>query len=116
MWGLGIAALSMILMSQNGPLTLIPGIVFGAVANGGIQSLVTALVGDLVQERHQGRAIGLVHTVGDLGSAVGPPLAYALLPWIGLSWLYVLCAGGFGVTLVAMALWTRPPRRSRLRN
>lgn len=109
MWGLGVAALSMILMSQDGPLTLIPGIVFGAVANGGIQSLVTALVGDLVQERHQGRAVGLVHTVGDLGSAVGPPLAYALLPWIGLSWLYLLCAGGFGAML-GLALWTRPRR------
>lgn len=106
-WGLGVAAFSMTLMGQDGLLTLLTGIVFGAIASGGIQSLTTALTGDLVQKRHQGRAIGLVHTVGDLGSAAGPLLAYALLPWIGLSGLYLLCAGGFGAML-ALVLWARP--------
>lgn len=111
-WGLAIAALGMFLMSQDGLLTLLPGIVFGAIASGGIQSLAAVLVGDWVQGHYQGRAIGLVHTVGDLGSAVGPPLAYMLLPWIGLSWLYLLCAGGFGAVL-ALVFWTRPHPANR---
>jgi Na+-driven multidrug efflux pump len=45
-----------------------------------------------------------VHTVGDLGSAVGPPVAYALLPGLGLSGVYLLCAALFTIGLI-LALW-----------
>jgi MFS family permease len=58
----------------------------------------------LVGREQRGRAIGLVHTAGDLGSAAGPPVAYALLAGIGLSGVYALCAGLFvmGWMLVLM--------------
>jgi hypothetical protein len=30
---------------------------------------------------------------GDLGNAAGPVVAYALLGWVGLSGVYLICAG-----------------------
>ncbi|RMF36343.1 MAG: MFS transporter, partial [Chloroflexi bacterium] len=40
----------------------------------------------------------LLHTVGDLTSALGPPLAYGLLPVLGVPALYLLCAFLFSLT------------------
>ena len=46
--------------------------------------MVTALTGDLVGTEQRGRAIGVIHTASDLGSAIAPPIAYLLLPWMGI--------------------------------
>ena len=82
----------------------ITGIAFGAIAGSSLQTLTTAVAGDAVDEAFRGRAIGLLHTSGDLGSALGPLSAYALLPWIGLTGVYIICAGlfllGFLISLV----------------
>jgi len=71
-----------------------------------VQALATALTGDLVSQAQRGRAIGLLHTAGDLGSAIGPPAAYVLMPWIGLQGVYLLCAGLFAAG-VALAMLFR---------
>lgn len=104
-WGLAMAVASMLLISWDAIITVLVGIALGALASGGIQALVTAVIGDLVQTRQRGRAIGLLHTAGDLGSAAGPLAAYALLPWLGLPWIYRLCAGLFALVLV-WVIWS----------
>ncbi len=43
-------------------------------------------------EQRRGRRLGILFTVGDLASAIGPPLAYALILLIGLSVLYLFRA------------------------
>ena len=91
-WGLAIGVVSMALVAAGAPAAILAGVSLVAVARGTTQALVTALTGDLVSQEQRGRAIGLVHTAGDLGSAVGPPVAYALLSWMGLQGVYVLCA------------------------
>jgi MFS family permease len=64
------------------------------------------LTGDMAVRTRQGRAIGLLHTAGDLGSALGPPVAYALLPSIELPGVYLLCAGLFAVgASLALRFW-----------
>jgi MFS family permease len=98
--GLTIGIISMILIAWSTPAAILVGVSLGAVAGGSVQALVTALTGDLVNQEQRGRAIGLLHTVGDLGSAVAPPVAYALLPWIELSGVYLVSAGLFAVGLV----------------
>ncbi len=98
--GLIIGIVSMVLVSWNTPTTILTGILLGAVASGSVQTLATALTGDLVNQAQRGRAIGLLHTAGDLGSAAGPPVAYALLPLLGLSGIYLICAGLFAAGLV----------------
>jgi MFS family permease len=101
-WSLAIGAVGVALLASDGPVAVLVGIALEAIATSSLQALVIALAGDLAGQEQQGRSIGLVHTVGDLGSAAGPLLAYALLPGIGLPGVYVLCAGLFvaGLALV----------------
>ncbi len=106
-WGLAIGIIGMALVAWGEPLAILIGLSLGAVAGGSVQALVTALTGDLVSQAQRGRAIGLLHTAGDLGSAIGPPAAYALMPWIGLRGVYLLCAGLFAAGL-ALAVLFRP--------
>lgn len=104
-WGLAIGVVSMALVAWGEPIAILAGVSLGAVAGGSIQALVTALTGDLVSQAQQGRAIGLLHTAGDLGSAIGPPAAYALMPWIGLRGVYLICAGLFAAGLALVTLF-----------
>jgi MFS family permease len=53
---------------------------------------MTTRTGDLVGQAQRGKAIGSLHTAGDLGSALGPITAYALLGWISLNGLFLMCA------------------------
>jgi MFS family permease len=105
-WGLGIGIISMALVAWDTPTAILVGVSLGAVTGGSVQALVTTLTGDLVSQAQRGRAIGLLHTAGDLGSAVGPPAAYVLMPWIGLQGVYLLCAGLFAAGL-ALAMLVR---------
>lgn len=102
-WGLAIGIISMALIAWGAPTAILTGLALGAVTVGSVQALVTALTGDLVGQTQRGRAIGLLHTAGDLGSAMGPPVAYALIPWIELQGVYLICAGLFAAGL-ALAL------------
>jgi MFS family permease len=106
-WGLAIGIISMALMAWGKSLAILIGVALAAVTSGGVQTLVTALTGDVISQVQRGRAIGVLHTAGDLGSAIGPPAAYALMSWIGLRGVYLLCAGLFAVGL-AMAMLFRP--------
>ena len=96
-WGVTIAALvigalGMLLLIWDDPIIILLGICFSALAGGSVQALVTTRTGDLVNQAERGKAIGLLHTAGDLGSALGPVTAYALLRWLTLNDLYILCA------------------------
>ena len=103
-WALAVGAAGMALAGQMALAAILAGIGLAAVASGSIQTLATALTGDLVSPGQRGRAIGLLHTAGDLGSAIGPPVAYALLPWLSLTGVYWLCAALFAVEL-PVVLW-----------
>jgi MFS family permease len=85
------------------PLTTVVGVSLTAITGGSNQGLSTALIGDLGNMGRQSQRLGLLFTVGDLASAVGPPLAYALIPLIGLKSVYWLSAGIFAsMFLVAL--------------
>jgi MFS family permease len=110
-WGatafsLALGAISMALVAGNAPAVILLGVSLGAVTAGSLQTLIIALVGDMAVRHQRGRAIGLLHTLGDLGSAAGPPVAYALLPGLGLQGVYLICAGLFALGLVP-TLWAR---------
>ena len=111
--GLVIGAISMLLLGYTTPASILVGVLLGAVAGGSIQALVTALTGDLVEKRQRGRAIGLLHTAGDFGSAAGPLIAYALLMRVGLSGIFLLCVVMF-IAGATLAIWyLRRERRPR---
>ncbi len=94
-WGLACGVACMALLAWGNPTALLIGVAFSALARGIIQSLATILTGDLVPPAQRGRAIGVLNTVGDFGSAVGPTVAYALIPWLGLPTIYLLGAALF---------------------
>ena len=105
-WTLLIAAAGMALLACGPPLVILIGALLGAVASGGLQALIVALTGDLAPGSRRGRSIGLLYTIGDLGSAGGPLLAYALLPYVSLADIYFFCAGLFLVTLILLWRWS----------
>jgi MFS family permease len=107
-----IGVIGMLLISRGNPSAILFGIVFGAVAGSSLQALTTAIVGDAVSDPYRGRAIGLLHTSGDLGSALGPLAAYALLPWIGLTVVYVACAVLFLAGFILSLIFSRSKYRS----
>jgi MFS family permease len=82
-----------------------------AVAGGVIQALAPALAGDRVSPTQHSRALSGVFTVGDFASAIGPPLAFWLLPLTSIGWLCRLCAGVFGVVALFALRWAVSERR-----
>jgi MFS family permease len=95
MAGFGMLALGL-------PLAILFGLPLTSISSGSNQGLSTALVGDLSNGGRHGRYLGILFTVGDLGSAIGPPLAYALLPFWGIQGVYWLCAALLGMMLFAI--------------
>ncbi len=96
----GLAGMS--LLAVGLPPLIVLGIPFTAITSGSSQSLATALIGDLTRGAGRGQSLGWMHTFGDLSSAIAPPLAYAVIPSIGLPGIYLMCV----VLLAAMLLWS----------
>ena len=57
-------------------------------------------MGDLTPAGKEGLTIGFFATVGDIGSAAGPFLAFALLTIVDLRFVYLLCGLAFLVGLM----------------
>ncbi|MGC9394759.1 MAG: MFS transporter [Anaerolineae bacterium] len=107
--GLAVGALGMGLLAWGVWGGILAGALLVAASKGVLQSMATTVTGDVVSPAQRGRAIGLLHTAGDLGSAIGPSVAYALLPWLDLHGIYWLCAGVFALSF-ALALWMQSRR------
>jgi MFS family permease len=99
------------LLAAGTSASILFGLPLVSIASGANQGLSTTLVGDLSPRRSHGRRLGLLYTVGDFASAIGPPIAYALIPLIGLSSLYLMSAGLFGLMLLVALWWTARNRR-----
>jgi MFS family permease len=107
--GLAPGVVGFSLLAVGSPLAILVAIPLAAITSGSNQNLATTLVGDTVHIWQRGRRLGLLFTFGDLASAVGPLLAYALIPVVGLRGVYLLCAALFGlILLAALRLATRP--------
>ena len=111
-WGwltisLCIGAIGMGVLPAPNWVALMLGILASSLASGGIQSLTTALIGDLSTPSEHGKNLGLFYTAGDFSSAVGPIVAYALLPVTGLTSIYMGCAA----LMLGTALWSIQFRR-----
>ncbi len=108
----GIAGFS--LLAFGSPLAALIGLPLTAITSGSNQSLSTAIVGDLSDRLRRGRQLGLLFTIGDLASAVGPPLAYALIPRFGVKGVYLLSAGLLMAMFVVALRWAVRLKRKSL--
>lgn len=106
-YALFIGFSAMILLTLDSKLLVIIGFFCSAVITSSVQSLTITLTGDLVREKDRGKAVSVLHTVGDFGSAIGPPCAYALLFRIGLTGIYLCCAGLFLIAFCLIVLRIR---------
>ena len=73
------------------PLALF-GVLLSALTASGVQVLITAYVGDSTPPSLSGHTLSRIFTFGDLGSALGPPLAFLFLVSFPLASLFRLCA------------------------
>ncbi len=103
------------LLSLGAPWSILVGIPLTAFASGSNQSLSTTLIDDLSSAGERSKHLGMLFTVGDLASAVGPPLAYALIPLLGIKAGYALSAGALASMLV-VALWLGSRRSGAARS
>jgi MFS family permease len=111
--GLVIGSIGMLFLVRSDPIFILVGICLTAIAGGSIQALLTTRTGDMVELAQRGKAIGLLHTAGDLGSALGPVTAYVLLRWIPLSGVYILGALFFALGAVLALLMYLQQRNSQ---
>ncbi len=109
----GVAGFS--LLSIGTPAALILGLPLTSISSGSNQSLSTTLIGDLSPRIRHGRRLGALFTVGDLASAIGPLIAYALIPIVGLSAIYGACAALVGIMLLVAMRWARKVKTTLVR-
>jgi MFS family permease len=93
-------AVGMAMSTSTASIGLLIGVSIVSLSRGGISSLSTSLTGDLVAPSQRGRAIGVLHTASDLGSAIGPSAAYVMLPIVGLRGVYLFCAALYVIALL----------------
>ena len=70
---LGVSSMALFALDVWG--ATLAGIAGAALVRGSSEAMVTALTGDLASAGQRGRAVGLVHTASDLGSASAPEIA-----------------------------------------
>ncbi|MBE0685001.1 MAG: MFS transporter [Anaerolineaceae bacterium] len=68
------------------------GVILAAIAGGSIPALIPAIIGDRVPHSQHSRSLGTIFSFGDLGSAIGPPIALSLVGIISLPTLFLGCA------------------------
>jgi MFS family permease len=99
----------LILGLSDGVWAVPAGVATVSLAAGALITVLAALVGDRARGKRQGVTMGGLATAGDIGAATGPLLAYALVVWLDLRWVYLLCA----VVLVSALIATVGHRTTR---
>lgn len=116
-WGvLAISALiggtGILLMTSPWIALALVGAIFAKITSGSVESLIPALTGDEIENTAQGRVLGIVYTLGDLGSTLGPPAALGLLSakTLSLSQIYQVCALSY-LLMMIYAIWQNYRRK-----
>lgn len=80
------------MMGSQGFAWALFGAALAAVTSSGIQALVPVIAGERVGPAQYGRSLSVLYTFGDLGSALGPPIALSLAQRISMGSIYRGCA------------------------
>jgi MFS family permease len=99
--GFVLGSVALLVIAIGSGIVVIIGILLGAITASLLQTQTTTLVGDYSYPNQQGRVLGVINTAGDLGSATGPLLAFALINPDGLNWSLGTL---FGLAAVLMAI------------
>jgi MFS family permease len=97
-----LTATGFLVLAILGSLAAVPaGVAAVSLGAAALAATLAAIVGDLAKEGRQGVTMGGMATAGDIGSALGPPLAYALAVTLDLRWVYLICILALASGLVA---------------
>ena len=111
--GLTIGAFGTWLMGGSIIWLALFGALLAAITSGSVSALSPAIIGDVVEEGRQSRALSVVFSMGDVASALGPPLALGLLAVLGISGVYRMSAVVLAIAaLFAVIQLLREPARS----
>ncbi len=91
----------LVLTLPGGVWVVVTGVALVSASTGALVAALTALVGDSAGHDRPGVTMGGLATAGDIGSATGPLLAYALAASADLRWAYAACAAALGLGLLA---------------
>lgn len=80
------------------------GALVASSSGGGVQALIPAIIGDKIDQSQYGRSLGAIYAVGDIGSALGPPLALWLMGLLSITVVYRLSACLL-LIVACFALW-----------
>ncbi len=105
--GLGAGAIGAWLMGGSIIWVALVGALLAALTAGSVQALAPAIIGDRVHEARQSRGLSVVLSLGDIASALGPPLALGLLTTLGIAGVYRLSAVVLGLAGVFALLQIR---------
>ena len=87
-----LTATGFLVLALLGSVGAVPaGVAAVSLGAAALAATLAAIVGDLAKEGRQGVTMGGMATAGDIGSALGPPLAYALAVTLDLQWVYLIC-------------------------
>jgi MFS family permease len=92
----------LVLLSVQNIWISIIGVILSAIAGGSVPALIPTIIGDRIPQHQRGRSLGFIFSFGDLGSAIGPPIALSLVGIISLPTLFLGC----GVLLALTGLFT----------
>ena len=95
---LAVGSFGLWLMSNDALIIAVLGALLASTPSGGIQALAPVIAGDKVRPEVEGRVISVMYTIGDIGSALGPPLALWIVGVAGLTSLYLGCSILFALT------------------
>ena len=96
---MGVISLSLAAVGQG--WVVIVATMLNAVVSSILIMQTTTIIGDIMRGTpQQGRTLGFLNTAGDLGGAVGPMLAFVLLPMIDLQGVFSLAAGLLALMLL----------------
>ncbi|MEM7334886.1 MAG: MFS transporter [Chloroflexota bacterium] len=106
----GIAGFSLLAVAT--PWAILLGLPLTAVSSGSNQAMSTTLVGDMAGKTQRGRFMGFLFTIGDLGSALGPLVAFWLIANLQIELVYLL-ASVLLVLMFFVAFWWAYTQRNR---
>jgi MFS family permease len=102
--GILLGAGGFLVLALLGSVIAVPsGVAAASLGAGALAVTLAAVAGDAAKGERRGMTMGGLATAGDLGAALGPPLAYALAASLDLRWVYLSCAVVLASGLVAAA-------------
>jgi MFS family permease len=97
-----LGAIGAWMMGSAGLAWALTGAAMAAITSSGIQALTPVIAGERVTASQYGRSLSVLYTFGDLGSALGPPIALSLTQWISVGSLYRGC----GILLLFLTVFS----------